>query len=172
MFQRRVNASEDFFRVWDDYVAGFGDLCVNFWLGLDNIHALTSVGPTEFLVNMETFEDESAYAHYTSFAVGNAASGYKLSISGYSGTAGDSMMFGHNQMMFSTKDKDQDTAPPPINCAESCKGGWWYYFCHASNPNGLYLDGANTAHGEGINWASYKGQKYSMKTIELKVRRE
>lgn len=168
LLQRRVDDSVDFYRGWDDYVSGFGDLCGSFWAGLNHIHALTSLQPTEFLVSMETFENEIAYAHYTSFSVSDAASGYKLSVSGYYGTAGDSM-YRHNQQKFSTYDHDEDTISD--NCAVLFKGGWWYSFCHQANPNGFYLHGASTTFGQGINWVTFKGYEYSMKTIELKVRR-
>ena len=47
------------------------------------------------------------YAQYTSFSVGDSASNYTLTVSGYSGTAGDS--FGvHNGYQFSTRDQEND----------------------------------------------------------------
>ena len=44
---------------------------------------------------------------YSEFSVGDAASGYRFSVSGYAGTAGDSLAL-HNGMKFSMYDKDQD----------------------------------------------------------------
>ena len=40
--QRRINNSVDFDRDWYDYVTGFGDVDGNFWLGLEEIHQLTT----------------------------------------------------------------------------------------------------------------------------------
>ena len=62
-----------------------------FWLGLDKIHRLTSTA-TELYVDMRDFDGNSAYAQYTSFSIGDSASKYILTVSGYSGTAGDSLV--------------------------------------------------------------------------------
>ena len=167
VIQRRVDDSVDFYRGWSDYVAGFGDLTGNFWAGLDRIHIMTSGSSTELHVSMETFEGETAIAHYTSFLVGDAASGYMMTVNGYSGTAGDGMSYSNN-MKFTTKDRDQDTYSG--NCAEDHKGGWWYNSCVRANPNALYFHASATSHVTGINWYYFKGHFHSMKMIEFKLR--
>ncbi|XP_060596635.1 techylectin-5B-like [Ruditapes philippinarum] len=43
IIQRRIFKS-DFYRTWDQYAAGFGNLETNFWLGKDNIHSSFSKG--------------------------------------------------------------------------------------------------------------------------------
>jgi ficolin len=169
VIQRRMDGSVDFYRGWADYVAGFGELSGNFWAGLDNIHAITTSEPyVELMVTMETFEGESAMASYCSFSVGDAASGYVLSVSGYSGNAGDSMTW-HSGQRFSTFDNDQDKNPE--NCALAYRGAWWYNNCHMSNPNGLYLNGLTPYWAQGVVWSTFRDHTYSLKAIEFKVRR-
>jgi ficolin len=86
IFQRRVDGSEDFYRNWTDYKTGFGNLPGEFWLGLDKIHRLSASGQNVLRIDIETFEDETAYAIYESFSVGNESEVYILNVGNYSGT--------------------------------------------------------------------------------------
>ena len=168
VFQRRKDGSVDFYLNWIDYVRGFGDLNGEFWLGLRNIHRLTaSASHSQLRVDMEDFDSNVAYAKYDSFNVGDAASRYTLGVAGYSGTAGDSLVY-HNGMTFSTKDEDNDAWGD--NCAVTYKGAWWYNSCHLSNLNGLYLSGPVTSYADSVNWNTWKGYYYSLKFTEMKTR--
>ena len=167
VFQRRMDGSVDFYRNWTDYQQGFGNLSGEFWLGLDKIHRLTST-PTELQVDLQDFEGNSAYAHYTTFSVGDSASKYVLTVSGYSGTGGDSLAQ-QNGQKFSTRDQDNDVASD-ASCAQLYKGGWWYINCHHSNLNGLYHGGSHSSFADGVNWYTWKGYYYSLKFTEMKVR--
>ena len=168
VFQRRMDGAVNFYHNWTDYQQGFGNLSGEFWLGLDKIHRLTS-NATELRVDMRDFEGNSAYAQYTCFSVGDSSSKYILSVSGYSGTAGDSLAL-HNGHRFSTRDQDNDNAPLG-NCARWFKGAWWYRKCHASNLNGLYHGGPHSSNADGVNWRTWRGFNYSLKFSEMKLRR-
>ena len=82
------------------------------------------------------------------------------------GNAGDSLAI-HNQMKFSTKDRDNDASGG--NCATKYKGAWWYQNCHYSNLNGRYL-GPGQNDYTGVNWYHWKSSHYSMKKTEMKIR--
>ena len=138
VFQRRVDASVDFYRGWDDYKSGFGDLNGNFWLGLEKLHKLTSQGKRAILrVDMKHARHPTKliYALYTVFEIGDEAEGYKLKIGDYSGDATDSLAY-HNGYKFTTKDRDND--PYNANCAILHISAWWFNKCQHSTLNGRY----------------------------------
>ncbi|NXW83013.1 TENR protein, partial [Alopecoenas beccarii] len=163
VFQRRQNGLTDFFRKWADYRIGFGNLEDEFWLGLDNIHKITSQGRYELRIDMRDGQ-EAAYAYYDKFSIGDARSLYKLRIGDYNGTSGDSLTY-HQGRPFSTKDRDNDVAV--TNCAMSYKGAWWYKNCHRTNLNGKY---GESRHSQGINWYHWKGHEFSIPFVEMKMR--
>ncbi|ELU08522.1 hypothetical protein CAPTEDRAFT_19536 [Capitella teleta] len=167
VFQRRKDGSQDFFLTWAEYAAGFGDLNGEFWLGNRNLHALTAKQPHELRIDFKDNGD-AAFAKYSIFKVGPESDEFRLEIRGYSGDAGDTMGY-HNGMKFSAKDQDHDTWSGG-DCANKYKGGWWYYYCHDANLNGLYLNGAYTGYTRGIDWSKWKGYHYSIQFTEMKIR--
>ncbi|XP_050616186.1 ficolin-2 isoform X1 [Macaca thibetana thibetana] len=168
VFQRRVDGSVDFYRDWAAYKQGFGSWLGEFWLGNDNIHALTAQGTSELRVDLVDFEDNHQFAKYRSFKVADEKEKYNLVLGAFvEGSAGDSLT-SHNNHSFSTKDQDNDLSTG--NCAVMYQGAWWYRTCHVSNLNGRYLRGAHDSFANGINWKSGKGYNYSYKVSEMKVR--
>ena len=91
VFQKRLDGSVDFFRNWESYKNGFGDLNGKFWLGNDNLHRLTFFEDVMLRVDLEDFDGNIKYAEYTTFQVADEANKYRIVIGGYSGTAGDSL---------------------------------------------------------------------------------
>nr|XP_019948173.1 PREDICTED: tenascin-like [Paralichthys olivaceus] len=163
VFQRRMNGKTDFYRTWNEYSAGFGNLSEEFWLGNELLHNLTSVGPVSLRVDMQSGND-TAYAHYGNFSIDSEERHYTLTVSGYTGTAGDSMRY-HNGRSFSTRDKDTD--PLGIHCARAYMGGWWYKNCYKTNLNGLYGTNSNN---QGVVWIDWKGKDSSIPFTEMKFR--
>ena len=85
MFQKRMDGSGDFYQGWAEYKRGFGSLTGEFWLGLDNIHRLTSSGNYKLRVDLEDFAGNNYYAEYDSFIVASEGEKYKLSVESYTG---------------------------------------------------------------------------------------
>ena len=85
MFQRRQDASVDFYRGWQNYKSGFGDLNGNFWLGLDQIHRLSKSGQNVLRVDLTDWNSDTAYAKYGSFSVASESDGYRLDLGSFSG---------------------------------------------------------------------------------------
>ena len=85
VFQRRQDISVDFYRGWQDYKNGFGDLNSNFWLGLNKIHRLTKSGQNVLRVDLTDWTNDTAYAKYGSFSVASESDGYRLDLGSFSG---------------------------------------------------------------------------------------
>nr|XP_049593058.1 fibrinogen C domain-containing protein 1-like isoform X5 [Syngnathus scovelli] len=172
VIQRRRDGTVDFFRGWDDYREGFGDLTREHWLGLRNIHALTASGAYQLRIDFTAFDGRKYYARYDDFSVGRNSrdpekDGYPLLVSGYSGDAGDRLSR-HSGMKFSTKDRDQDTTA--ANCANLWKGAWWYRECYSSNLNGLYKE-SGTCDGTNAIWRYLGGpEEPCLRFVEMKIR--
>lgn len=133
VIQRRKQNDIVFFRNWQFYKEGFGNMETDFYMGNDRIHQLTSQGDYELRITLE--KDEQEYiANYDTFSIDGEDNFYTLHIDGYTGTAGDAMAY-HNGMPFSTSDKDNDLVRR-LNCATHQQGAWWYKECRHSNLNG------------------------------------
>ncbi|KAM4756047.1 tenascin-X-like isoform 2-T2 [Cyanocitta cristata] len=174
VFQRRQDGRTDFWRGWESYARGFGNVSGEFWLGNEALHELTAAGPTELRVDLRTARD-SAFALYRDFAVGGAEERYRLRVGAFSGTAGDALSY-HSGSPFSTRDRDSrdprdrrdpSGRPRPPPCAVAYGGAWWYRNCHYANLNGRY--GTPRDH-QGIHWFPWKGFDVSIPFTEMKLR--
>lgn len=127
VIQSRTDGSVNFNRTWLEYENGFGQVDGEYWLGLSIIYALTNFnGPQELYIELEDFDGTKKYAKYAEFKIGNENQKYKLEkLSGFSGTADDSLAGPHLGMPFSTFDQDNDKYSTE-NCAVRRGGGWWF----------------------------------------------
>ncbi|XP_056016819.1 ryncolin-1-like [Ostrea edulis] len=121
------------------------------------LHLLTKSGNHVLRVDLQKFNGQKAYAKYSKFSVGDESSKYRLTVSGYRGTAGDSFSQ-HTGMKFTTKDQDNDTFK--ANCATHLKAAWWYTHCYLSNLNGQYANSAGIS-DDYLTWYRW-GNKYEV----------
>ena len=140
--QRRISDGVDFDRGWEDYVNGFGDIDGNYWMGLEEIHQLTTTHNVSLYIDIETFEGDPFTLKLETFSVGNATSNYTLHFAGYSQSS-DRVKYTafpchYNGMMFTTRDRDNDRWSTGNCASENRRGGWWYHNCARINPNGNY----------------------------------
>ncbi|KXJ05008.1 Angiopoietin-related protein 7, partial [Exaiptasia diaphana] len=84
VIQKRQDGSVDFYRGWNAYKNGFGDLKGEFWLGLDKINRLTHQAKSRLRVDLMDTKGKTAYAEYDYFAVASERAKYKLSLGTYS----------------------------------------------------------------------------------------
>ncbi|TKS79861.1 Tenascin-N [Collichthys lucidus] len=164
VLQRRNIGKLDFFKRWRQYIAGFGNMTEEFWIGLDKIHELTNT-PTQYDLRFDLgLGSERAYAVYDNFKIAPVKQKFKLTIGKYSGNAGDAMTY-HQGRPWTTIDSDNDIALS--NCALAHRGAWWYKNCHLANLNGKWGD---NRHSVGVNWKPWKGHLTSLDFTEMKIR--
>ena len=184
VIQRRTDGSVNFRRTWAEYAAGFGHLNAEHWLGLNKMHCLTTRRPTASLrVDMSDFDGNITHASYEFFNVDKPSNLYRLSVGGYSGTAGDSLSY-HNRMAFTTYDQDNDEEDRS-NCANSSTGwawafifagAWWHKECtnregaslNAGYP-GVFLNRYPSFNWHALHWYKFRGY-YTLKFVEMKVK--
>ncbi|XP_071853771.1 fibrinogen-like protein A isoform X1 [Apostichopus japonicus] len=171
VFQRRVDGSVDFYRNWQSYKEGFGELDHEFWLGNDKLYDLTNQGDYQLRIDMVNKDGAPYYAKFDLFRINDESDNYTLSGLGtFNGTADASdgiALSYHLNSAFSTFDRDNDDTGR-TNCAVERHGAWWYKSCANSNLNGDYM----TADGDrsSIQWYDLPGSQFNIKYTEMKIR--
>nr|XP_057932090.1 uncharacterized protein LOC131131413 [Doryrhamphus excisus]XP_057932091.1 uncharacterized protein LOC131131413 [Doryrhamphus excisus]XP_057932092.1 uncharacterized protein LOC131131413 [Doryrhamphus excisus]XP_057932093.1 uncharacterized protein LOC131131413 [Doryrhamphus excisus]XP_057932095.1 uncharacterized protein LOC131131413 [Doryrhamphus excisus] len=184
LLQLRQDGSVSFNRTWAEYRSGFGDLLNGgeFWLGNQQIHLLTRDRDMMLRVDLQDFSGVVGYAEYDHFKVASERMRYRLTVGGYSGTAGDALAFSssydHNNRAFTTPDRDNDRYPSG-NCGAYYSSGWWFDACMAANLNGRYYVGKYKGVRDGIYWGTWHNistelyptnERQSFKTVRMMIR--
>ena len=99
IIQKRFDGSIDFYRNWTEYKEGFCDVNCEYWLG-NGIHQMTSNASYMLKIVMKDWAKATKYAMYDTFTLAEEADGYRLTIQGFSGDAGDSMKSMHNGLQY------------------------------------------------------------------------
>ncbi|XP_062135334.1 fibrinogen-like protein 1 [Drosophila sulfurigaster albostrigata] len=147
VIQQRVGGNEDFNRDWATYRNGFGSYRSDFFLGLEKIHRINSLQRHELYIHLVALNGSTYNARYDDFKISDEDNGYKLSLGKFSGTVEENAMRHHENMKFTTFDRDNDNHK--FNCAERWHGGWWFDACHHCHLTGQY--GLNTLYWWGSN---------------------
>ena len=120
---------------WNGYKDGFRSVEYDFWLGNEFIHNATKLynshisKSAELYIALASTDDKKFYAMYKNFAILSEATNYTLQVSNhFKGIMGDALEY-HNNVKFSTKDRDNDDLNTE-NCATRYGGyGWWFKKC-------------------------------------------
>ena len=131
----RADGVQSFHQDWNAYSSGFGNAAEDHWLGNTWINLLTTSKPHRLHVDIWYPSIGYFYADYEHFSVSDANDLFRLSVSGYSGDAGDGLGdestaidgFVSDGAPFSTYDVDNDNNPG--NCAYYFYGAWWHNTC-------------------------------------------
>ena len=174
VFQKRFDGSINFYRNWETYKWGFGNLKSEFWLGNEYLHYLTKGKSNTLGIDIKWFNSTAKSMSYEGFNIGHEDDKYKLSLATGSGIS-DGLLPKHNNMNFTTYDQDNDMLITS-NCAFKYYGAWWYNKCHDSNLNGRYYPTGiipTSEFAQGINWSVGTRSEYfiSLKETEMKFRR-
>ena len=136
VFLRNAHGLTSFNKEWNEYKNGFGSVEYDFWLGNEFMYNATKLHnshiskTSELYIKVAGTDGKKFYAMYKNFAILSEATNYTLQVSHhYKGTMGDALEY-HNNMKFSTKDRDNDLANN-VNCATRYGGyGWWFKKCY------------------------------------------
>ncbi|XP_071673111.1 uncharacterized protein [Patagioenas fasciata] len=136
--RNRQNTEITWAESWTTYKYGFGNLHTDYWLGTEYIHQISRQKVYQVRFIIWDAANRTMFADYNPFSVEDESQGYRLRLGVYSGTAEDAMSSKspsavHDNMKFSTKDRDQDIHSS--NCASSYAGGWWYSACYSVRLN-------------------------------------
>ncbi|XP_067655340.1 fibrinogen-like protein 1 [Haliotis asinina] len=183
LIQRRIDGSLDFFRKWDEYKHGFGNISSEFWLGNEKIHLLTRQRAYGLGIDMWDWPDpskeEDVSTHYFSqssyFRVDNETSHYRLHVPqdyfSYTGFGGSGLRVHAGPFLT----YDHVTPRMRGNCAVKFHCGWWFSTCvRNANFNGRYYKGgyenvnSRTRSRDDIYWPNIE---QSLQSTTLKLQR-
>ena len=84
VFQRRQDGSVEFYRNWTQYASGFGDVEGEFWLGNENIHAISNASGKIYTLRVDLNDGvESKVTKYESFVVNSSDDNYRIQLGAY-----------------------------------------------------------------------------------------
>ena len=177
---RRFDGSGDYQQLWDVYKSGFGNVSGEYWIGNEYLHYLTSNRSYTVRFDLMDWDNETAYAEYSSFYVESEADKYRLLIGEYSGNASadetEDAQHGflyHNNTQFTTDDQDNDNLASS-NCVHlHGYGGFWYKGCVRAGATNDYCARSVVQNSCALNklrWDAWHGAHYSLQKLAMMMR--
>ena len=164
--RKNINVHVDFNRTWDEYEEGFGKLNTEFWIGLRNIHCLTTRDDVDLLIDLRQAGGSRMTWIYRKFKVDGPSEKYRVHIGeaegpqdGYDATANYM-----NGMMFTTVDDDNDRHNH-FNCAYIIGGGGWWYNIYCDR---LRLTGSHE--GRFLRWYDGTSESIYYQDVDMMIR--
>ncbi|PAA65244.1 hypothetical protein BOX15_Mlig005727g1 [Macrostomum lignano] len=138
VFQRHLDNSLSFAQNWHGYVKGFGDPSGNYWMGLEQLLAMTKDRHCQLIYEGVRIDNGKLMrGTFKRFGLHGADENYKLVLEdqepGGDLWKGTAEYF--NAMQFSTFDADNDKYKGECTKEQGHNAGWWYKDCHRLNPN-------------------------------------
>ncbi|XP_021346898.1 ryncolin-4-like [Mizuhopecten yessoensis] len=170
VIHNRQDGKGNFYRGWNDYKNGFGDLGGNFWIGNEIIHKLTDLGYTIMRVELEAWDESKRHIEYGTFSLADEADNYRLQATDPSGNVYNALSY-HNGRQFTTFDSDNDVCGH-CNCAVASQGAWWYAACVDSSLNGLYKEDLGNDIANSMLWYNvFQGRSHvPMKKARMMIK--
>ncbi|XP_062130117.1 fibroleukin-like [Drosophila sulfurigaster albostrigata] len=158
VIHRRMDDSVNFNQGWFSFVDGFGDMDGDFWMGLDNVHAMTKRQTHELYVHLVFPNNETRFAHYDNFAISGKNDDYKLkSLGNYFGNAGDGLR-PHEHCIFKTVRYNSKNAVQ--------YNRWWHHEYPSCNLNGVF----NHKSEFGVWWCRQKDTFVFVESVQMLIR--
>ena len=130
LLMQKVDDASFFDRTWAEFKAGFGDVDGNYWLGNELIHQLTKDDGYKLRIDLQVEKENWQrcwlWAEYSTFIVADEASKYRVTVSGYTGDAGD-VLQDVDGKKFTTSDDDNDDYSEVNNAVDYGFGFWHDY---------------------------------------------
>ena len=176
VMQKRLDGSVDFYRNWDNYANGFGDVYGEYWLGNEFVHQYTNAHPTEMIGEATDFDGVRVATKLKNFKVSDSSSEYTLQYTTCIVLSGDVRLctvdwLDSKNRKFGTFDMDNDYAVDG-NCVVIFGGAWWLDDCFNVNFNGNYSSVPTVEKiASGIHMYSFRGFYVSLKETKMLIKR-
>ncbi|XP_047485276.1 uncharacterized protein LOC125036594 [Penaeus chinensis] len=130
----------NFTRSAEDYIRGFGSPSEEYWLGLENMHHLTTSSVSALRVSLVDSRLQSSSAMYNTFRVDGQDDGYRLQVADFdaSSTAEDALT-PHSAASFAFPVVGGNSTSADEKCSSTYGVGWWYLGaprCYNALPTG------------------------------------